>query len=282
MNEEQIVATAQRLVAARRAQRSVLSGTGRWATVLCSLILVVLLTFLLYPAPLPEKLLWAMGGVCGLRPAHSYFAGSVQLPLESRMTGIYGGVSITLGWLFVTRRLGATRPGSRSVVVLLALMFLSMVADGVNSTITDLGLAHPYTSTNITRIVTGLLAGVGIATVLAWLVAAVARPAVQPPARLFYAPRELLAPLGLCALFGLVVVSQQLWAYYPVALLSVGGIVLSLASVLLLPVLLFGGWSERLSVSRQLLGPGAVALLLAFALLAVTASFRWSVIGSLS
>ena len=166
MNEEQIVARAQQLVTARRERRSAPPGISRWALALLGLIL---LAFLLFPAPLPQKLFWAMGGVCGLRPAHSYFAGSVQLPLEARMTGIYGGVSITLGWLLATRRLGATRLGSRAVLALLALMFLSMVADGVNSTFTDIGLAHPYTSTNITRIVTGLLSGVSIAAVLAWV-----------------------------------------------------------------------------------------------------------------
>lgn len=279
MNEEQIVARAQQLVAARRKRRGAPPGISRWAMALLGLTLLVLLAFLLFPAPLPQKLLWAMGGVCGLRPAHSYFAGSVQLPLEARMTGIYGGVSITLGWLFFSRRLGATRPGSRSVLLILGLMFLSMAVDGVNSTITDLSFPHPYTSTNLTRIVTGLLAGVSIAAVLAWVVAAVARPAVQPPKRLFSAPHELLAPLGLCALFGVLVVSQQPWSYYPIALLSVGGIVLTVAGSLLLPVLLIGGWSNRVSAPRLLVGPGTLALLLAFALLAATASFRWSIVG---
>lgn len=281
MNEEQIVARAQQLVSARREQRGALPGISRGVLTLLGLTLLVLLAFLLFPAPLSQKLFWAMGGVCGLRPAHSYFAGSVQLPLEARMTGIYGGVSITLGWLLATRRLGATRLGSRAVLALLALMFLSMVADGVNSTFTDIGLAHPYTSTNITRIVTGLLSGVSIAAVLAWVVAAVARPTVRPPQRLFRAPHELLAPLGLCALFGLLVVSQQPWGYEPIALLSVGGIVLTVAGSLLLPVLLIGGWSNRVSAPRLLVGPGTLALLLAFALLATTASFRWNAIGIL-
>lgn len=281
MNEEQIVARAQQLVAKRRRQRTTPSSGGGWTIVLLGLIGVLLLAFMLYPAPIPQKLFAAMGGVCGLRPAHSYFAGSVQLPLESRMTGIYGGVSLTMSWLLARRRLGATRLGSRGVSVILALMFLSMVADGVNSTLTELGLPHPYTSTNITRIITGLLSGVSLAAILAWIVAAVARPAVQPPTKLLNAPRELLAPLGLCALFGIVVVSQQPWGYYPIALISVSGIVLSLAGALLLPVLLFGGRSDRVTALRQLLEPGALALLLAFALLAATASLRWSVIGPL-
>jgi len=281
MNEEQIVAQAQQRVAARRAQHAAPSGGNLWTKLLLGLVGAVLIAFLLYPAPLPQKLFAAMGGVCGLRPSHSYFAGGVQLPLESRMTGMYGGVSITLGWLLLTRRLGATRPGTPAVIALLAVMFLSMVADGVNSTMTDLGLPHPYSSTNMTRIVTGLLSGVSIAIILAWIVAAVARPPEKPPTLLFAAPRALLAPLGLCVLFGLLVVSQQPWGYVPIALLSVGGIVLALAGALLLPVLLVGGWSERVTAPRQLLTPGALALLFAFSVLTGTAALRWSLVGLL-
>ena len=111
--------------------------------------------------------------------------------------------------------------------------------------------------------------------------AAVARPPVRPSAALFAAPRELLPPLALCAIFGLLVVSQQPWGYYPIALLSVGGIVLSLNGVLLLPVLLFGGWSDQIMTLRQLVTPGAIALLFAFAALTATASLRWSIVGFL-
>jgi len=281
MNEEQIVAQAQQRVAARRAQRAAPSGGDLWTKLLLGLVGAVLIAFLLYPVPLPQKLFAAMGGVCGLRPSHSYVAGGVQLPLESRMTGMYGGVSITLGWLLLKRRLGATRPGSWAVLTLLAVMFLSMAGDGINSTLTELGLPHPYSSTNITRIVTGLLSGVSIATILAWIVAAVARPPEKPPTLLFAAPRALLAPLGLCVLFGLLVVSQQPWGYVPIALLSVGGIVLALAGALLLPVLLVGGWSERVTAPRQLLTPGALALLFAFSVLTGTAALRWSLVGLL-
>lgn len=243
---------------------------------------MVLLVFLLYPAPLSQKLLAAMGGVCGLRPAHSYFAGSVQLPLEARMTGIYGGVSITLGWLFLRRRLGATRVGSRTTLALLAVLFLTMVADGLNSTVTDLGLPNPYMSTNITRIVTGLLSGISMAVILAWVIAIIARAPVHPPLALLDRPPDLLAPLGLCALFGLLVVSQQSWSYYPVAVLSVGGLVVALAGALALPVIAIGGLGERIATPRQLVTPGALALLLAFAFLAVLAAFRWSIIGPLA
>ena len=115
---------------------------------------------------------------------------------------------------------------------------------------------------------------VSIAAVLAWVVAIVVRSTVRLTERLFAAPHEQLAPPGLCAMFGLLVVSQQPWGYCLIALLSVSSIVRILASSPLLPVLLIGGWSDQVSTSRLLIGPGALVLLLAFTLLTATASFR--------
>ena len=48
-----------------------------------------------------------------------------------------------------------------------------------------------------------------------------------------------------------------------------------------LPVLLFGGWSDQIMTLRQLVTPGAIALLFAFAALTATASLRWSIVGFL-
>ena len=95
MNEDQIIARAQRDVAARRLAAVEHRWGGPWRLLLPALVLAVLVAFLVAPAPLPRKLLLAMGGVCGLRPTHSYFVGGVQLPLEARMTGIYGGFLLT-------------------------------------------------------------------------------------------------------------------------------------------------------------------------------------------
>ena len=279
MHEEQVVAKAQQIVAERREQRHTPLSRGMWPKILLGLVLTVLLAFLLYPAPLPQKFFGAMGGVCGLRPAHSYFAGDVQQPLEARMTGIYGGASLTLSWLLLRRRLGATRVGSRTILVLLAVLFLAMVVDGLNSTVTDLGLPHPYPSTNVTRIITGLLSGISLAAILAWVIAIVARPPVRPPSALFARPHDLLVPLGLCALFGLLVVSQQSWSYYPIAVLSVGGLTVALGGALALPVIAIGGWGGRVTSWGQLITPAAVALLFAFAILASLATIRWSMIG---
>lgn len=85
MLEDEIVARARREVASRQAGTHVAQSTGIVYRVAPVLALVVVLTFVALPVPLPRKLLLAMGGVCALRPAHSYFAGDLQLPLESRM-----------------------------------------------------------------------------------------------------------------------------------------------------------------------------------------------------
>lgn len=106
MHKDDIVTQAHQVIAARReAQRA--SRTNSWTIVLLCLIGLALGSFLVYPAPMTDKLLLAMGGVCGLRPHHSYVAGGTQLPLEARMTGMYGGFMLTLGWLLLRRRLGA-------------------------------------------------------------------------------------------------------------------------------------------------------------------------------
>jgi uncharacterized membrane protein len=222
-----------------------------------------------------------MGGVCGLRPAHSYFAGGIQLPIESRMVGIYGGFLITLTVLLALGRFRAQRLGSRPTIMLLVALFASMTIDGVNSTVTDLGLPHPYTSTNITRLITGLLAGMAIAPFLTWLLGIVTMPsATGTPRSVLRTPWEVLLPLTANAGFAAMVMREQAIFYYPIALVSVGGGGVALALVTLLVVLGMSNLQGRITRARQLVAPGALSLLVAFAVLAVSAAMRWSVTGS--
>jgi uncharacterized membrane protein len=278
-HEEQIIAQAQQQVAARRTTRQQPGGPWRWLLPL--LALAVIVGFALAPGTLPDKLLWLMGGICGLRPAHSYFAGDLQLPIEARMVGIYGGAMLTLLLAFAARRVGARRPGSPLVLALLALFFGSMVFDGVNSTLITLGLPHLYETTNLHRISTGLLSGIAIGVMLAWLVGTTALPISDAaPSRLIRSPWELLAPLALCGLFAALVISEAAWVYYPVALLSVGGVIAVLTLAALVALLQITGQSGRITRLRQVLVPGSLAFLLAVAFLVGSALVRWSVTGA--
>lgn len=277
---EQIIARAQQEVAARRAAEREGRWNNPWGRLLPGLAVAILLAFLAAPLPLPRKLLLAMGGVCGLRPAHSYFAGAVQLPMESRMVGIYAGFSLTLIALLVFGRAGARRLGNRPTIVLLALFFASMAFDGINSTLTELGLPHLYQSTNVTRLVTGLLSGIAIAPFLVWLLGVMATPRASGPAQaVVRSPWELLLPIAACGGFAILVMSEQAAFYYPIALLSVGGVIVVLAMVALLVVLGMSGLDGRVTRMRQILAPGALALLIAFTVLGLTAAIRWSVTG---
>lgn len=281
VNEEQLIAQAQHRVTERQRQRTTRQAR-RWTVLFVILITTALLVFLFYPMPVSQKLLLAMGGVCGLRPDHSYFAGLTQPPLESRMIGIYGSVSITLSWLVLTRRIGATRLGTWPIKVLLSLMFLIMVGDGINSTLTDMGLPHSHTSTNLTRIVTGLLSGIPMAIVLAWLITAVTPlRARQSASRLVQSSVDLLVPLGISALFGVLVVAEQAWSYSLIALLSVGGIVITVTGALFLIVMLTSGLSRRRLSAHELVIPVSVALIFALIVLAGTAALRWNGIGQI-
>ena len=281
VNEDQIIARARQEVAARQMAAVERRWGGRWNWLLPALALAVLLAFLAAPWPLPRKLLLAMGGVCALRPAHSYFAGGVQLPLESRMIGIYGGFMLTLALLLAFRRLGARRLGGPLVMSILALFFASMAFDGINSTLADLGLPHLYTSTNMTRLLTGLLSGIAIAPLLVWLLGVVAAPRTEAASRaVVRSPLELAAPLAINAGFAALVVDGRVALYYPIALLSVLGVVGALGLVALLVVLAIGGLDGRVTRLRQIVAPGALALLMTFAFLASTAAARWAITGS--
>jgi uncharacterized membrane protein len=278
-HEEQIIAQAHKQVAARRTAHEKPGGPWNWLLPL--LVLLVVIGFMLAPGTLPEKLLWLMGGICGLRPAHSYFAGDLQLPIEARMVGIYGGAMLTLLLAFAARRVGARRPGSLLVLALLALFFGSMVFDGVNSTLITLGLPHLYETTNLHRISSGLLSGIAIGAVLAWLIGTTALPPNDtPPPRLIRSPWELLAPLILCGLFAALVISEAAWVYYPVALISVGGVIAVLTLGALIALLHITEQSEQITSMQQLCVPGSLAFLLAVAFLVSSALVRWSVTGA--
>ncbi len=280
MNEKQIIARAQREVAARQAAAVERRWGAPWRWLFPALALAVLVAFVAVPEPFPRKLLLAMGGVCALRPSHSYFAGSVQLPMESRMTGIYGGFMLTLITLLVLRRIGMRRLGSRLVIGILALFFVSMAFDGVNSTLADIGRSHPYESTNVTRLLTGLLSGIAIAPFLVWLIGVMAAPPTEARTdAVVRAPWELVLPLAVSAGFAALVMSEQAVLYYPIALISIGGVVGVLTIVTLLVVLAVSGLGGRVARLRQIMAPFSLALLITFAVLAGSAAARWTITG---
>lgn len=276
---EQVVARARTEVSERTHRAGQRRWRGVWPRLPGALALAALAAFLLAPWPLREKLLVAMGGVCVLRPSHSYFAGGTQLPLEARMTGIYGGFTLATVLLLAFRRVGARRLATTPAISVLGLGFAAMVFDGVNSTLAEAGLPHLYTPRNALRLATGLLSGTALAPVLLWLLSTVAMPGTHAAERsMLRSPWELGVPVGVSALFAALVVSEHPLSYDPVALLSVAGVVGLATSAALLLVVLVGGLDGRITHWRQLLAPGGVALLLSLGVLGGAAAVRWTLL----
>lgn len=123
----------------------------------------LLLTLLVWPNDLLSKFFFLNSGICPQRPAHSYFFGDRQMPIEARMIGIFAGYMTTVGVLwFVGRGRALHWPPKPAFWLLLSLIVL-MTVDGLNATFRDLGWFTLYPPQNWLRILTGTLSGIGMA-----------------------------------------------------------------------------------------------------------------------
>lgn len=147
---------------------------------------------------------------------------------------------------------------------MLGLFMASMALDGTNSLLTDLGLWHPWTTTNTTRLITGYLAGITIAVALVWLLAGtIFQVADRKP--ILTSWTDIAGMLVFLPVFSLLLWLDISWMYVPIAAL----LVLSAWSVLgilgLTTLLLIARLDERVVQRAQIHLPGAVGLVLGLA-----------------
>jgi uncharacterized membrane protein len=105
---------------------------------------------------------WLGFGLCHQLPERSFFAGSHQVPVCARDTGIYVGfvLSLVVVWLLSRPRRPSELPPAGTLAV--AVLFIgTMAVDGITS------YAGWRTTTNEIRLATGLLSGYGMAALLA-------------------------------------------------------------------------------------------------------------------
>ncbi|HEY1015754.1 MAG TPA: DUF2085 domain-containing protein [Herpetosiphonaceae bacterium] len=282
MDPEQIVAQAQATIAARRQQAAAAAqqiddarwqGPLRWLLPLG--VLLVLSTVVLVPGSMPHKLLQLMGGMCSLRPGHSYFSGALQQPLESRMVGIYAGFAVSLIVLLWRGRLGAPRVGSWPMLGVLALLFSSMVLDGINSTLAEVRAGALYAPANVLRLTTGLAFGTSVAPVMVWLLGDMVPRDRHGRAAAVMTLRTLLIIGVGQALVAAVVMSGAASSYIPVAVLSIGGVVAVPASLALVIIVRSARLRRQVTHPRQLIAPTALAELLGSVVILGSALLRW-------
>ena len=130
------------------------------------LLAVILALAIFGPGSFESKLDVLGFGVCHQMVSHSFVIGGHPLPVCARCSGIYLGAFTGLGLLLLLRPRAQGLPAPIMLSILL-LMFLTMAADGVNSTFQSLpGGAGLWETTNTLRIITGTLAGVAMSFLL--------------------------------------------------------------------------------------------------------------------
>ncbi|MDQ2652929.1 MAG: DUF2085 domain-containing protein [Chloroflexota bacterium] len=125
--------------------------------------------FLLLPGDPRHKAHAVLQGVCAQRPSHSFQFSGQPLPVDSRMTGIYLGAASSLLWYLLVCRARHSGRFTRGVWIGIVLCIGAMAIDGLNSLAADLAIPTPYETTNLARLVTGLLSGVAIGALLSHL-----------------------------------------------------------------------------------------------------------------
>lgn len=252
------------------------SRASHWGVGFVSLVTLSLLGFLVAPWSMQDKSLAVLHGLCAQRPSHSFWFGTVRLPFDARMTGIYGGVLVCHLYLLARRRLRSGALPPMPIILTLALFVVAMAIDGFNSLAADLGLSVLYQPNNALRYLTGALTGTTLGVFL-WFLAANILWRADGPARppILRGWSELLTVLALAGGFGLVAGSGIGAFYEPVALALIVGAVLTLF-VMALVVIQLGRHHETLASGlRDLAGPATAALAVAYLFLLVTGGGRF-------
>ncbi len=277
---EQVLELARERVAARHEAHEQMRATERqerlngerpWRFFFLGALGTLLLGLLLAPGlPLNQKLLVVMQGVCSQE--HNLFLAGLQLPICARCTGIYMTVVTTLGMLLVMGRGRAGGLPPWHISAALVALVVIMGIDGFNSLFNEVGLSVAYEPRNDVRSLTGMGMGMGMAVLLLLVFNLSLRADIDDAQPLLKNWWEvggiaLLNLLILAAIFGSIDL-----LFWPVAALSVLGMVGALYVVNLVVVAVVMGYANVVTRLSQLARPGTLALLPTLLLLG---GFAW-------
>ena len=251
----------------------------RWLFVL--LCILAILAFALCPGSLQEKLFAIAYGLDPQRPSHTYFLAGMQLPLEARKLGMFGGFLITYLSLLAAGHTRAASFPPRRITALLVAFIAVMGLDGLNATFFDLGLPHSYSPDLRLRLGTGLLAGIAMAgLLLPALNGSLWREIRLIPA--LASGREIGGALLLAAAFFLLVDARPAILYYPIGILGVTGLVVELTLINLIFVLVLARRVGMASGAWDVLPPALAALALTMGELILMSIVRYVTLGDIT
>ena len=230
--------------------------------------------FLVAPWSFEHKAHAVLHGLCAQRPSHSLRLGDRVLPFDARMTGIYGGCLVAAGYLALRGRSRAFRLPPPATLATLGCFVAAMALDGLNSLLLDLGLWHPYAPDNRLRLATGLLTGTALAVVLCFVLATTIWREGRWEQPVVAGVRELLVITALQVPVALAALSSIGALYVPIAMLLLLAAAAVVAALMLVVLLLLRRADRSFVRVAELSAPGAVALVLAIAVMAAIAGGR--------
>jgi uncharacterized membrane protein len=203
-------------------------------------------------------------GVCGQIPGHSFIIGGRQLPLCARCTGTYLGALLGFWGLAALRRWRASGLPPGEVLALLVSFIVLWGIDGLNSFLSLLPNApYLYEPHNLWRLITGILQGLALSIVvyplfnfLLWKEA--------DTRRVIRNWRELGYLLTSAALVIWIVQTQASFLLYPLATLSMLGVLAMLTLVNTMIVLIVTRRESKAESWRDALLPLLLGLLATF------------------
>jgi uncharacterized membrane protein len=202
--------------------------------------------------------------VCHRIDLRSFHLGVRALPLCARCTGMHLGAMLALLYLAARGRGRAGFYPTWPVLGSFALFALAFAVDGLNSYLHFFPAApHLYAPSNVLRLITGLLLGISMGTVVyagfnqtAWN-----DWRADPVMR---SPLDLVALLALGGAVAAAVVTENPLVLYPLALVSALGVVILLSVVYSMIVLILQRRENQARSWGELVVPLAIGLTLTF------------------
>ena len=265
--------------------KSVTGNLVRWFVPLAALLVLAGFLFIT-----PPGLLGKADGigyaVCHRIDERSFHLGDRQLPLCARCTGEFNAAAISLVFLGFMSRKRSSLPG-KSILAVLIVFFLAFGIDGSNSYLYLLKQTYEgflpqvpniYIPNNTLRLLTGSGMGIAMGSVLYPVVNQTLWHEVDKRPALTWKVFGVL--LGIILLVDLGILSEQSIILYPIAFLSVLGVLALLSMVFSVVWVIIMRQENTFEKLKQLWLPVAAGLTLTFLMISVIDLLRLNLTGT--
>ena len=265
-----------------------LSFTGnlvRWFVPMAALLVLAAFLFIT-----PPGLLGKADGIgyaiCHRIDERSFHLFERQLPLCARCTGEFNAAAISLIFLGFVSRKRSSMP-SKGILAVLIVFFLAFGIDGSNSYLYLLKQTYEvflpqipniYIPNNTLRLLTGSGMGIAMASVLFPVVnQTIWRDADERPTLTW---KEFGGLLGIILLVDLGILSEQPVFLYPIAFLSVLGVLALLSMVFSIVWVIIMRQENTFEILKQLWMPALAGITLTFLMISVIDLLRLKLTGT--